>query len=163
MRTILGILLIGFLAVAGATFLKRHVPAQKAGFGPFRSGISFLLLGLILGPSVTSVFDENTLASMEFVAALGLGWIGFLFGMHLEWRLLRKVSTRLYVLAFGQALLTFVAVLFVLAALMVPSGRAALPATVGSAVILWAGPVALAACASDSAPGRAFWLASRLR
>jgi len=158
-RIILGFLLIAFVSVVGSRFMRARTSPASKGFGLVESGALFLLFGVLLGPSVMAVFDEGVLAQIEPIAIIGVGWIGFLFGLHLEWRLLKKVSARLYALVFSEALVTFTAVFVALAGLLVHGGW---PVSL-SGMALWAAPLVLAACASGSAPSRAFWLASRLK
>ena len=47
----------------------------------FLTGEEFLLLGLLLGPRATSLIDQGTLTSLEPFVGLGLGYVGFVFGM----------------------------------------------------------------------------------
>jgi len=54
------------------------------------AGAPFLLAGFVLGPAL-EVLDRATLHTLAPVAALGIGWIGAVFGAQLEWRLLRRI------------------------------------------------------------------------
>jgi hypothetical protein len=57
------------------------------------SGVAFLLLGLLLGPGL-GVIDAPGLGLLQPVLALAVGWIGSVFGARLEWRMVRRISAR---------------------------------------------------------------------
>ena len=117
------------------------------------AGAPFLLAGLALGPAL-EVLDRATLHTLAPVAALGIGWIGAVFGARLEWRLLRRIPRGAWLLAAAQA--GTVLVLTVLAARLVtrlvpalaPVWRPTIPAllTLGAAAVI-SGPAASAAVA----------------
>ncbi len=89
---------------------------------------------------------------------IGLGWIGFLYGSHFEWRLLRRYPPALYAAGFAEALLAF-AVVAGAAWLLLRHGLAAdLPARELAAAAL-----ILGICASGTAPAGVFQLSPRRR
>lgn len=57
------------------------------------TGAPFLLLGLFLGPGLGAI-DTAGLRLLEPLIALGVGWIGAVFGARLEWRMVRRISFR---------------------------------------------------------------------
>jgi hypothetical protein len=57
------------------------------------TGAPFVLLGLLLGPGLGAV-DPAGLRLLVPLIALGIGWSGAVFGARLEWRMLRRVSRR---------------------------------------------------------------------
>lgn len=57
------------------------------------TGVAFLLLGLVLGPGL-GVVDAAGLWLLQPVLALAVGWIGAVFGARLEWRMVRRISVR---------------------------------------------------------------------
>jgi len=71
--------------------------------GLLASGVPFLLLGLLLGPGL-SVVDVEGLHLLQPVIALGIGWSGALFGAQLEWRMIRRVSRRAWLVGATLAL-----------------------------------------------------------
>ena len=71
------------------------------------TGTVFIIVGALLGPSGFHAITEGLLSQLSPVLVVGLGWIGFLYGSHLEWRLLRRSAPALYVAAAAEALLTF--------------------------------------------------------
>ena len=66
------------------------------------AGAPLVLAGLLLGPGL-GVLDRGTLRALAPVTALGIGWIGAVFGAQLEWRLLRRIPRRVWALAALQA------------------------------------------------------------
>jgi len=68
-------------------------------------GGEFLILGWALGSQGIGLLDDATLASLEPLLILGLGWIGLLVGLQFELRMLRRVPASFYGVAVIQALL----------------------------------------------------------
>ncbi|MDP8257548.1 MAG: hypothetical protein P9M14_17515, partial [Candidatus Alcyoniella australis] len=161
MRAILGILLLGLIAVAGSLLVGRRDKGKRKTLSPLRTGMLFLPLGVLLGPRVSGVFGPDALAGLEPIKILGLGWIGFLYGLHLELRFLRRVSLKLYVLGMGQSIAALAAVFAVLE--LIGFARGGTTLANDAALIAVSGTLILAACASGSSPTRVFWLASRWR
>lgn len=107
MDPLLSTLVLILLALLGArvSFSTERVPA-----GPrllFRTGIHFLVLGYLLGPQGLALFTEDAVAQLNPLLALALGWVGLLFGMQLDRNSLRQFPVGYYVLALGQAVITF--------------------------------------------------------
>ncbi|HEV8381632.1 MAG TPA: hypothetical protein VGJ80_00980 [Gemmatimonadales bacterium] len=68
-----------------------------------RTGVPFLLLGLLLGPGL-GVFDAAGLRALQPLVALAIGWTGALFGARLEWRMVRRISARTWLVGATLAL-----------------------------------------------------------
>lgn len=107
MDPLLSTLILIFLALVGArfSFSTENIPA-----GPrlvFRTGTHFVFAGFLLGPSALGLVTGPALEQLFPFLALGLGWIGFLFGLQLERDTLRAFSRRLHLVAVCQAALTF--------------------------------------------------------
>jgi hypothetical protein len=91
------------VAGIGVTRLTRpsfHHPLLD---GILETGVPFVLLGALLGPGL-GVLDRPTLRVLEPVIALGIGWVGAAFGARLEWRMLRRVSRRTWLIGTALAL-----------------------------------------------------------
>ena len=67
------------------------------------TGAPFVLLGLALGPAL-GVIDGAGLRLLQPVIALAIGWIGALFGARLEWRMVRRISGRTWLVGATLAL-----------------------------------------------------------
>jgi len=99
--------------VGGGEVLGRKLP------GPFqylsRTGLGFLMLGMLMGPVGFDVFDhsESGLTLREALApitALALAWIGMLYGSHLEWTRLKRFGAPLYRITLLEGALALLAV-----------------------------------------------------
>jgi hypothetical protein len=73
----------------------------------FRTGMQFLVIGFILGPSGLSLVSAEAAEHLSPLLALGLGWVGFHFGLQLDRESLSHFRPRLHLVALGQAVLTF--------------------------------------------------------
>ena len=107
MDPILSTLILILLALVGArlSFSTIHVPP-----GPrlvFRTGTHFLFLGFLLGPNLLSLLTREAVLQLFPLLGIGLGWIGFLFGLQLNRRNLREFPPVFHLLALGQAVLAF--------------------------------------------------------
>jgi hypothetical protein len=125
------------------------------GFG-LPSGTEFLLLGIILGPSVFGVISGATLAAFEPLTVIALAWTSLVLGIHFGRVGERRVSSRR--LALGAAL--------ALATLMVTAG-----ATFGVAYALtplrgndlWVLALGAGCVASETTRHAVRWVAERYK
>lgn len=100
MHPLLALALV-IVAGIGVTRLSRPSLNHPLLDGMLETGVPFLLLGALLGPGL-GVFDGATLRVLEPIMVLGIGWVGASFGGRLEWRMLRRVSRRTWLV--GAAL-----------------------------------------------------------
>ena len=106
------LVLLGALAVGytGSRFVFWEAPVRlgvRLGFRHlFFAGIEYLFLGFLLGPSVFGWLTPEALAGLDSVLILGLSWIGLIFGMQLQGRILGKVQPAWFLLDVVGALLT---------------------------------------------------------
>ena len=131
MHPVLALALI-ILAGIGVTRLSRPSLRHPALLDDLvATGVPFLLLGLLLGPGL-GVVDAAALRTLQPVVALAIGWTGARFGTRLEWRMVRRISTRTWLIGATLAL----PVLLVTTVMAWTLGRA-LPALVDA----WGHPV----------------------
>ncbi len=107
MNPIVVVLLLALIGLLGAqlTFARRDVP-----LGPRISvaiGLPFLFVGFALGPHLLEVLSHDTVARLNPMLALGLGWIGLLFGLQLDRDHLRQFPARYLAIAWLQAGIAF--------------------------------------------------------
>lgn len=120
------------------------------------SGAGFVALGVLAGPQGVNLLTEETLFKITPLLVIAMGWIGFLYGTHLEWRLMRRYPRSLY----GAGLLAAMVCFFMVA----PVSWWALDTFAGGA---YAGPelmvagIVLGICAAGTAPAGVFRLSSR--
>ncbi len=169
------VLALALILVAGLAATRLRLPHLRRSPSldlVLAAGAPFLLAGLLLGPGL-GVLDHETLRTVAPVTALGVGWIGAVFGARLEWRLLRRIPRRAWALAALQGaavlLLTVLTarLLTRAAPALAPAWRPTLPAllTLGAAAMI-SGPGAVALVARalrvPAALTRALWLAALL-
>ncbi len=149
MSPLVGVLILVLVGLVGSRFA---FDASRTPLGPqllFATGLHFLLLGLFLGP-VLGLLTPDLVGQLQPLMALGLGWIGLLFGLQLDRAQLAHFPVAYLGFALLQACATFV--LFALAAfgvfhvtghltedvalaLLVASATAAVSAPAGIALI----------------------------
>lgn len=84
---------------------------ERIPLGPrllFRTGTHFLIIGFLIGPAGLGVVTEQATGQLLPFLALGLGWVGFHFGLQLDRENLRRFAATYHALAIGQAVLAFV-------------------------------------------------------
>jgi Kef-type K+ transport system membrane component KefB len=80
------LLLIGLVAIAGYYFGRGAHAARLP------SLIGFMVLGVILGPSVLGFFQEVNLESLSFLTEMALGFVAFSIGAELSMIALRRLG-----------------------------------------------------------------------
>ncbi|MGK7311974.1 MAG: cation:proton antiporter [Candidatus Longimicrobiales bacterium M2_2A_002] len=104
---LVGVLILVLLGLLGSRFA---FDPERAPLGPrllLATGSHFLLLGLLLGP-ILGLLTLDAIAQLEALFALGLGWIGFLFGIQLDRQSVGQFPVGWLVFTIVQAVLTFV-------------------------------------------------------
>jgi Kef-type K+ transport system membrane component KefB len=106
LNPLIGTLALILIALVGSRF---SFSSERIRLGPrllFRTGTHFLVLGFVLGPSGLGLLSSGATQALFPLLALGLGWVGFHFGLQFDADLLRQFSLRHHAMAVGQALLT---------------------------------------------------------
>jgi len=91
------------VAGIGVTRLTRPSFRHPLVDGILETGVPLVLLGVLLGPGL-GVFDAATLRVLAPIMAVGIGWVGASFGARLEWRMLRRVTLRTWLVGAALAL-----------------------------------------------------------
>jgi len=108
MTPILGFLVVLAIAFISVQFVIRRVNQRNPFIGGFLvSGIPYIVLGFLLGPSVFDFLNKETLISLEPFISLALGWIGMLFGIQFRWRNIRRFPQNYVFLTSIQSLISF--------------------------------------------------------
>ncbi len=100
-------LILILLALLGARF---SFSTERVTPGPrllFRTGTHFLLIGFALGPEGLGLLGHQAIEQLFPFLALGLGWVGFHFGLQLDRRSLAHFPLAYHAFAVAQAILTF--------------------------------------------------------
>lgn len=103
---LVGVLVLVLLGLLGS---RLAFDPERAPPGPrllLATGSHFLLVGLLLGP-VLGLLTLQVIGQLEALFALGLGWIGFLFGLQLDRSQLRQFPAGWLLFATAQAVITF--------------------------------------------------------
>ncbi len=106
MDALLGALVLFLLGIAGArlSFTTEGMPLGARFL--FVTGTHFLVIGFLLGP-VIGLLSREVIAQFFPLLALGLAWVGMLFGMQLEMRHIRRFPPRITLAALLQAAIAF--------------------------------------------------------
>jgi len=99
------LLALALLLAAGLAATRLRLPQLHHGLSldlAVAAGAPLVLAGLLLGPGL-GVLDPSTRRALAPITALGIGWIGAVFGAQLEWRFLRRIPPRVWALAALQA------------------------------------------------------------
>ena len=107
MDSLVPTLILIVVALVGA---RISFSTENAPLGPrllLRTGAHFLGVGFVLGPAVLGLLSAETTDGLFPVLVLGLGWVGFHFGLQLDRESLRRFSPKHYTLALGQAAIAF--------------------------------------------------------
>lgn len=107
MDPLIGPLVLILVALLGArvSFSADRVPP-----GPrllLKTGTHFLVIGFALGPAGLGLVTEDATAQLSPFLALGLGWVGFHFGLQLDRTTLRRFPRSHHLFAMGQAAIAF--------------------------------------------------------
>ncbi len=86
MHPILPPLILILVALIGARFSFSTLRAPPGPRLVLRTGTHFLLIGFLLGPHVLGLLSQDSLRQLFPLLGMGLGWIGFLFGLQLDRR-----------------------------------------------------------------------------
>lgn len=107
MSPLVGVLILVLLGLLGS---RVAFDPARAPLGPrllLATGTHFLLLGFLFGP-VLGLLTLEVIEQLEPFLALGLGWIGLLFGMQLDRQQLSQFPASFFAFAMLQALGTLV-------------------------------------------------------
>jgi len=103
---LVGVLVLVLLGLLGS---RVAFDPERTPIGPrllLATGSHFLLLGLLLGP-VLGLLTLEVIGQLEALFALGLGWIGLLFGLQLDREQLNQFPIAWLLFAAAQAAITF--------------------------------------------------------
>ena len=107
MSPLVGVLILVLLGLLGS---RVAFDPARTPLGPrllLATGTHFLLVGFLLGP-ILDLLTLDVIAQLEPFLALGLGWIGLLFGLQLDRRQLAQFPGSFFLFAVVQAVITFV-------------------------------------------------------
>lgn len=157
MRLLLTALALVLISLAGSRLAFRSRRASVAVRLFTSSGSQFVLAGFVLGPHVAGLVTPELVAELAPFVALGLGWIGLLFGLQFDRRVLRAFRRGEHIAAAGQAIVAW---------LVLAGGLAALTGLAGAGdpgVLAAAAAAPAAGCASSPTGAAVVFGAARVR
>ena len=96
MTPLFSLILIVLLAYIGAVFFQKSQSKSLLLKGISHSGIHYLFLGYFLGPHVFDVINAKVLDELSVVIAFILGWTGFLIGLQINFKQMRRFQVNYY-------------------------------------------------------------------
>ena len=99
------LLLIGFSASRLTLFRERFSLGTQY---LFFAGTEFLIIGLLAGPTVSNVLNQDALRQLSPVLSLCLGWIGLLIGLQFDHKVIARIPLRIWIVGVIISLITFV-------------------------------------------------------
>lgn len=107
MSALVAVLSLALVALLGARFGFRREGAPRGLRLFLASGSHYLLIGFLLGPAAAGLLTPEILAGLSPLVALGLGWVGLLFGLQLDRGSLERFGLVEHLAAAAQAALAF--------------------------------------------------------
>lgn len=110
MKLLLSIIIIAVIAIIGSrlTFINRKLPLGFKNI--IFTGGEYIFIGVMLGRMGLNLIDPETLNNLEPFLIFGLSWIGFLFGLQLDFKSLKNLPRFFFSISAIQAVFTFLAV-----------------------------------------------------
>mgnify|MGYP001819224099 CR=1 FL=1 len=107
MDPLLSTLILILLALLGARFSFSSIPVPQGPRLLLRTGVHFLFVGFALGPHGLNLLGAEQVQQLFPLLALGLGWVGFLFGLQLDRSALSQFPRSWIWITIVQGVLTF--------------------------------------------------------
>jgi Kef-type K+ transport system membrane component KefB len=99
----------GLTLVGAATIVSFYV-GRLARLAKLPSLIGYMLVGVILGPSVLHLFDEPSLERLSFVTEIALGFVAFSIGSELNLSTLKRLGGGIISIIFAESFGAFIIV-----------------------------------------------------
>ena len=108
MKFLFAIVIIAVIALIGTriTFLNRRLPMGFRNI--LLTGVEYIFIGAILGSMGINLIDKASLEALEPFLLFGLSWVGFLFGLQFEIKLLRNLPRFYFTITAIQATIAFI-------------------------------------------------------
>jgi Kef-type K+ transport system membrane component KefB len=99
------------LILIGATTLMGYYCGHIARFAKLPSLIGYMVLGVILGPSLLNFFTEEQMGSLSFITEISLGFVAFTIGSELSLSNLKRLGPGIISIIFVESFAAFFVVL----------------------------------------------------
>lgn len=149
MKEIFVLVLIIILSLIGYRWTYTDTSSSKYASPIFFSEFLYILLGLLMGPVYLNLIDSKILDALTPLIFLGLGWIGILFGIQLNFKDIVKFPKSFFGVMLSQSIVPLVIVFLAFSAYFAHlyRGDAASRGIFISSAMIFA---AAAACTSQS-------------
>jgi len=114
MTTDLSFLHLSGLTLLGAATIVAFYVGRVAKYGRLPSLIGYMIVGVILGPSVLHLFDETSMEGLSFITEIALGFVAFSIGSELNLSSLKRLGMGIISIIFAESFSAFALVLLVI-------------------------------------------------
>ncbi len=101
------------LLLVGIVLITGYFLGRAARLARLPSLIGFMILGVLLGPSLLGLFYEGNLASLSFITEIALGFVAFSIGSELSMRSLKEIGGGVAAIIFAESFGAFLIVMMV--------------------------------------------------
>jgi Kef-type K+ transport system membrane component KefB len=92
------------LEIIGIAVLLGFSVARMSGMLKLPAVAAYVIVGIILGPSVTAVFRQTALERLDMISDLALGVIAITIGGELQWSNIRKIARSVFPIVLLESL-----------------------------------------------------------
>ncbi|MDH4239542.1 MAG: cation:proton antiporter [Phycisphaerae bacterium] len=114
MTTNLSFLHISDLTLLGAAMIVAFYAGKAVRFAKLPSLIGYMIVGVILGPSVLHLFDDSSMERLSFITQIALGFVAFSIGSELNLSSLKRLGTGIISIIFAESFGAFFIVVIAL-------------------------------------------------
>ncbi len=107
MNMLLSLVLLVLIAFVGSIIFHRFPIRNNWLNSIIYSGNLYILLGFAIGPNVLNFINENTINQLNVLYALVLGWAGFLIGLQVNLKNLKRFRRLYYYFATSNFIIAF--------------------------------------------------------
>ena len=114
MTSVLGLVFLVIIAIIGK-YLMDKLNIKTIGFNfLIYSGFYYLILGFLSNPNILNIFDLSVLQKSEFFLNFVLGWTGFLVGLQLNLKGIKRFPQKYYLLSVSHFVISFLIIFLLL-------------------------------------------------
>lgn len=112
--TDLSFLHLSGLTLLGAATIVAFYVGRAAKYARLPSLIGYMIVGVILGPSVLHLFDEPSMQRFSFITEIALGFVAFSIGSELNLSSLKRLGTGIISIIFAESFAAFFVVVLLI-------------------------------------------------
>lgn len=112
--TNLSFLHLSGLTLLGAATIIAFYAGRAVKYARLPSLIGYMIVGVILGPSVLHLFDEPSMERLSFITEIALGFVAFSIGSELNLSSLKRLGMGIISIIFAESFSAFIVVVLVI-------------------------------------------------